>query len=71
MKLNFISVTANDLERASEFYSRFLQGDPDEETKRLVSFEFEGIEFGIHYPEADGISLENFEFGNNAVPASR
>lgn len=71
MELNFVSVTAKDLERAKNFYRKLLDREPDGETERLVTFKFEGVEFGIHYPPADGTSLKEFEYGNNTFPGFR
>lgn len=69
MKLNFMNVTAKDIDRAEKFYRKLLQREPDSRSERLVTFEFDGIEFGIHYPEADGIDINSFRFGDNTVPA--
>lgn len=69
MDLRFMSVTVEDMDRATEFYRRFLDAEPVSEADRLVEFAFDGVTFGLHDPTADGIDPATVTFGNNAIPA--
>lgn len=69
MKLDFISVKVEDMERAVEFYNQLLMTQPEYRSDGLAMFNYESLSFSLYNPETDGISHKNTEYGNNCIPA--
>lgn len=70
MDLRFIVLKVQDLKRARKFYKKLLGDDPvKEEENRMVEFEFESVKLGLYNPCADGLSLDDSDFGSNCIPS--
>ena len=66
MKLRYIVIKVKDIERAKDFYSRFLNMEPTKiERERMVVFDLQNIKIGLYNPIADGDSLSDSDFGRN------
>ncbi len=70
MKLRYIILKVKDLQRAKNFYSRFLSMEPTkEEQNRMVVFDLQNIKIGLYNPSADGYSISESDFGNSCYAA--
>ncbi len=70
MKLRYIILKVKSIERAKNFYSRFLNVDPTKvERDRMVVFDLENVKIGLYNPQVDGYSLSKSDFGNNCYAA--
>jgi predicted enzyme related to lactoylglutathione lyase len=66
MKLRYIIIKVKDIERAKNFYSRFLNMEPTKiEQDRMVVFDLQNIKVGLYNPVADGYTLLDSDFGTN------
>src|SRR5689334_18179814 len=66
MKLRYIIIKVKDIQRAKNFYSRFLNMEPTKiERDRMVVFDLQNIKIGLYNPMADGYSLADSDFGSN------
>ena len=66
MKLRYIIIKVKNIERAKNFYSRFLNMEPAKiERDRMVVFDLQNIKIGLYNPLVDGYSLSDSDFGNN------
>ncbi|MEK7063615.1 MAG: VOC family protein [Patescibacteria group bacterium] len=66
MKLRYIIIRVKDIDRAKNFYSRFLQMEPTkQERDRMVVFDLQNIKIGLYNPVADGESLTDSVWGDN------
>ncbi len=70
MKLRYIIIKVKDIERARNFYSRFLNMDPTKvEGKRMIVFDLQNIKIGLYNPVADGYTFNDDDFGSNYYAA--
>ena len=66
MKLRYIIIKVKDIERARNFYSRFLNMKPTKiERDRMAVFDLQNIKVGLYNPLADGYFLSDSDFGTN------
>lgn len=68
MDLEIVSLTVEDMDRALEFYTKFLGQDPAREDERFSWFDLGNARLGLYNPSEDG---ETVAFGENCVPAFR
>lgn len=67
--LRLVSLKVENLKRMRNFYEDLL--DPElheEESGRLIEYDFNGVLFGLYNPEADFEEPEKIDRGNNIVP---
>lgn len=70
MNLRYLIIKVLDIERATEFYTRFLQMTPTKrEGERMVVFDLKNIKIGLYNPHADGLPLSKNDFGSNYYAA--
>ncbi len=64
MKLEMISLTVRDMDRAVEFYREFLGEEPRKKTERLSIFDLGNIRLSLWNASFDGVEVD---FGENVV----
>jgi catechol 2,3-dioxygenase-like lactoylglutathione lyase family enzyme len=64
MKLEMISLTVKDMDRAVEFYQEFLGEEPEKNTGRLSIFDLGNIRLSLWKASVDGVEVD---FGENVV----
>ena len=70
MELRYIIIKVRDIQRAKNFYERFLNMEPTKiERDRMVVFDLQNIKIGLYNPIADGYSLSDSDFGSNCYAA--
>jgi len=65
MKLSSLYITVQDMDRAIQFYSKFLQIKPTIHEARFSSFNLNGFGFDLFAPAEDG---EERILGNSTIP---
>lgn len=70
MDLDFVWVAVDDMERAVDFYNRFLETQPESTSDRMAYYDLGNLGFGLYNPDADGGDWTPTR-GDNTVPAFR
>jgi len=65
MKISSLYVTADNMNRAVDFYKKLFKKEPSIHEDRFSSFDLDGFGFDIFTPAEDN---ENRNIGNNIIP---